>query len=446
VKRTRTTKLDRRSFLTITGGLAAAATLSSRASAQPPLQPKRLIIVFSPDGTIPSAWRPTGSQADFTLGPILTPLLPFRSDMLVLDGVRRMTRGSGDGHEQGMTQILTGRPNLSGATRSSGPSVDEFVNPRIGEGRQVLRLGVLSKGNATNWTRMTFGESGNVVHPENSPYKARDVLFSGFTPGSGTTPPAEVRRQAIRKAVVAYAKNHASRLATTSSDLSRPDIEAHVRALVGLQTEPPLPPVSQCTLDRVNAWPTGIDVNANDNFPKIVQMQMELIASAFACDRARVAVLQCAMSNSEVYWKWVPGGGANSEHHGLSHYEFGNADPARSNILTNIYKWHAEQIAWLWGDLKAKGLTDNTVLLWTSEMGEGRDHSSDDIPMVILGSGGHFKTGQYMDYRNKSGQYIPGTTGVSHCDVLTSICNAMGIQTDTFGEAANCHGPLKGVT
>jgi Protein of unknown function (DUF1552)/Protein of unknown function (DUF1501) len=445
VTRSRTTRLDRRSFLTITGGLAAAATLGSRASAQA-AQPKRLIIVFCPDGTIPAAWRPTGSQTDFMLGPILAPLQPYRSDMLILDGVRRMTRGAGDGHEQGMTQILTGRPNLSGATRSSGPSLDEFVNARIGEGRQPLRLGVLSKSNATNWTRMTFGESGNVVHPENSPYKARDVLFSGFTPpGTGPTP-AEIRRQAIRKAAVAYAKNHAGRLAATSSEISRRDLEAHVRALTGLQTEPPPPPTAQCTLDRINAWTAGIDVNANDNFPKVVQMQMELISAAFACDRARVAVLQCAMSNSEVYWKWVPGGGANSEHHGLSHYEFGNVDPARTNVLTAVYKWHAEQIAWLVGDLKAKGLFDNTVILWTSEMGEGKDHSPDNIPMVILGGAGHFKTGQWVDYRNKSGAFIPGTTGVSHCDVLTSVCNAMGIQTDTFGEAANCHGPLKGVT
>jgi hypothetical protein len=439
--------------LRITGGLAAAATLGSRAAASAQgavAQPKRLLIIFSPDGTIPSAWRPTGSQTDFKLGTILSPLEAFQSDMIVLDGVKRLTRGSGDGHEQGMTQILTGRPNLSGATRSSGPSVDEFVNAQIGDGRQALRLGVLSKSNATNWTRMTFGENGNVLHPESSPYKARDVIFSGFTPGATGTAPsaAELRRQAVRKAVLDYAKGRVSGLAATASNLDRPDLEGHARALAGLQSEPvPTPPTAQCTLDRVKAWPTDVNVGANDSFPAIMRMQMELISSAFACDRARVAVLQCAMSNSEVYWKWVPGGGDNSEHHGLSHYEFGNSDPARTNILTNIYKWHAEQIAWLVGDLKAKGLLDNTVVLWTSEMGEGKDHSSDDIPMVILGSGGgHFTTGRYMNYRGQSGQYIPGTTGVSHCDVLTSICNAMGIQTDTFGEAAKCYGPLKGVT
>jgi hypothetical protein len=58
----------------------------------------------------------------------------------------------------------------------------------------------------------------------------------------------------------------------------------------------------------------------------------------------------------------------------------------------------------------------------------------------------HFKTGQYIDYRGSSGRYIPGTTGVSHCDVMVSICNAMGIQTDTFGEQSKCYGPLQGIS
>lgn len=434
--------LSRRSVLRITGGAAVAATLGPRAFAQTTAKPKRLIIVFSPDGTIQSRWRPTGSQTNFTLGTILSPLQAHKSDMIVVDGAKRITTGVGDGHQQGMTQILTGRANLSGATKSTGPSIDEFVNLRIGEGRPALRLGVLSRTSATNWTRMTFGENGSVLHPQNSPYIARDTILSGVSGGmTGTGTPTDPRRQAIRNAVLGYSKNRAAALATAVGDLSRPDVQTHLQSLDSLLKEPApsLMPAAQCSMATVNAWEANLSVTANDNFPKLAKMQAELISAAFACDRARVAVLQCAMSNSEVYWKWVPGGGPASEHHGLSHYEFGNADPARSNILTEVYKWHAQLISNLVTDLKAKGLFDNTVVLWTSEMGEGQNHSSVNIPMVILGSGGgYFKTGQWMNYR--------ASGGVSHCDVLTSVCQSMGIDIAKFGDPTKGSGPLKGVT
>jgi hypothetical protein len=429
----------------MTGGLCAAAMIGSRAFAQTSPQPKRLLVIFTSDGTIHDAWRPSGSQTDFTLGKILSPLESLRSDMIVIDGVKRLTRGSGDGHEQGMTQILTGRPNLSGATQSTGPSIDEFVNQHVGEGRPALRLGVLSKQNVTNWTRMTFGENGNALHVESDPYQARDTLFRDFNPTAGGPSPEELRRRAIRDSVLGYAKRRVSLLASHAREVDRTDLATHAQSIASLQNAPPpTAPTARCTLERIDGWQAGISASANDSFPSIAQMQMDLISAAFACDLARVAVLQFSMSNSEVYHTWA---NADAEHHGLSHYEFGYSDPFRTTALTDIYTWFAQQIAWLLGDLKANGLLENTVVLWTSEMGEGKDHSPNDIPMVLFGSGGgHFQTGRYMDYRGSSGKYIPDATGVSHCDVMVSICNAMGIQTDTFGEASKCYGPLQGVT
>jgi hypothetical protein len=437
-------KLLRRSLLQLAGGAATLSLLGARGVAQSQTAPKRLIVVFVPDGTIPSAWRPQGSETDFRLGPILAPLAPHQSDLIVLDGVRRITQGVGDGHEQGMTQILTGRANQSGATRSTGPSVDEFVNQQIGEGRLALRLGVLSRDNASNWTRMTFGESGNVLHPENDPYGARDALFEGFDPDPMQAGPSaeELRRRAVRGAALDYASERVARLVQSASQLDRPDLQAHLQALEGLKSEPVGTPSAQCSLDRVMAWQTGIDPNAKDSFPDVAQMQLELMVAAMACDRARVGVLQFAMSNSEIYHKWA---GADGEHHGLSHYEFGYGDPFRTEALVGLYTWHTERIAWLVDELKKNGVFDNTLILVTSEMGEGKNHSPVDVPMLLIGSaGGHFQTGRYKDYRKATNP--AGSSGVSHCDVLTSVCNAMGIQTDAFGEANKCGGPLQGLT
>ena len=52
--------------------------------------PKRFGLFFSPCGTIPENWRPTkgstGAETDFALSPILEPLEPFKSDVVVLRG------------------------------------------------------------------------------------------------------------------------------------------------------------------------------------------------------------------------------------------------------------------------------------------------------------------------------------------------------------------------
>ncbi len=436
-------KLARRSLLQLAGGAATLPLLGAPRMAQAQAAPKRLVVVFVPDGTIPSAWRPTGSETDFTLPTILAPLEPHKADLIVVDGVRRLTQGVGDGHEQGMTQILTGRANLAGATKSTGPSVDEVVNQQIGEGRLALRLGVLSRDYASNWTRMTFGENGNVLHPENDPYGARDALFEGFDPDPMQTGPSvdELRRRAVRSAALGYAEQHVSRLIQSASQLDKPELLAHLQALQGLGQEPIGMPGAQCSLDRVNAWKTGVDSGAMNSFPDVAQMQLELMVAAFACDRARVGVLQFAMSNSEIYHKWA---NADAEHHGLSHYEFGYADPFRTNSLINIYKWHTERIAWLVTELKAAGLFDNTLVFVTSEMGEGKNHSPVDIPMLLIGNaGGALKTGLYKDYRKQKN--IAGSTGASHCDALTTVCNAMGIETAKFGDESKGDGTLPGL-
>ena len=231
---TMSSKLLRRSLLQLAGGAATLSLFGAPGAAQSQTAPKRLLVVFVPDGTIPAAWRPKGSETDFTLGPILAPLAPHQSDLIVIDGVRRITQGVGDGHEQGMTQILTGCANQSGATRSTGPSVDEVVNQTIGEGRLALRLGILSRDYASNWTRMTFGESGNVLQPENDPYGARDALFEGFDPEPMAAGPSaeELRRRAVRAAALGYATEHVSRLVQSASQLDRPDLQADRKSVV----------------------------------------------------------------------------------------------------------------------------------------------------------------------------------------------------------------------
>jgi hypothetical protein len=42
---------------------------------------------------------------------------------------------------------------------------------------------------------------------------------------------------------------------------------------------------------------------------------------------------------------------------------------------------------------------DNTLLLWTNELGKGNSHTHDDIPFVLVGNGLDFKMGRSLKYQ-----------------------------------------------
>src|SRR5262245_45938154 len=111
--------LNRRTFLRGLGGAAISlpflnAMENKQVIAAP--FPKRLVIFFSANGTIPGNWTPAGGESDFTLGPILAPLEPHKQDLLILQGLDNEAahHGPGDGHQTGMGCMLTGIELLEG--------------------------------------------------------------------------------------------------------------------------------------------------------------------------------------------------------------------------------------------------------------------------------------------------------------------------------------------
>jgi hypothetical protein len=409
-----TAAMKRRTFLTVTGGVAAAAALRpSAAMAQGAAQPKRLLIIFTPDGTLHNQWRPTGSATDFTLPHILKPFESLRDDLLVLDGIDNKIYGMGDGdaHEQGMTQMLTGRPNKTTAATSTGMSIDEYVHQNISDGRPALRVGVGGNPNyISNWTRMTYDQNGSAIHPRQSPYQARDAMFpAGFSPGgTGSTGPtqAELRARAIRGGALGFASSQLAGMAGKLRNLDQQRLLSHAGSLSSFaqsESEPtPEPTVDHTALyQRVQNWTPGLVATHKEQakFPEVARMQMELISAAFAFDRSRVAVLQFSQSNSAIAHTWA-GAPAGVTHHGLSH-------DGKDAELLKIYRWYSEQIAWLANDLKTNGLLENTTILWMSEMQTGENHGQTTIPMTIIGGANHFQTGRYMNYRSSGGFRTP---------------------------------------
>jgi len=103
-----------------------------------------------------------------------------------------------------------------------------------------------------------------------------------------------------------------------------------------------------------------------------------------------------AVGGARMRWLDIPEG-----HHELSHEPDSNAKAMEK--LTKINKWFCEQLAYLAKRLAdtpepggAGSLLDNTVIVWTNELGKGSSHTLDNIPFVLVGGGLDFKMGRSL--------------------------------------------------
>ena len=167
------TMITRRRLLSnaLAGTIAAPflRIFNNRALAQPMQGPKRLMIFFSPDGMVPSLWRPptNGSRFEILPNQILAPLQPHQDDLIILDGIDFLT---GNNHEGGMAAMLT---NGTGGV-TNGSSVDQVIASHIGSDDRFksLEFGILTDPwGASIQTRMCYSESGQFIHPDADPQK-----------------------------------------------------------------------------------------------------------------------------------------------------------------------------------------------------------------------------------------------------------------------------------
>jgi len=427
---------------------------------------KRMYILVWPDGMLSSitSWPTAGDDpTSWTLSPFQSSLLPYTSDLLLLDGVdyRFIVDMPGAGQRNGAAcfpGMLTGAfyQTLSSSTAADlagGPSVDQYIGSALvagGYGGQVsLNQGVFVQSTA----RLSWKAAGEPVLPILDPAAVFNMYFAGAIPtttaDAGAAPGPVDNSKLIQKSILDYVMSDLTRFGSIVGTADKLNIDAHLTSVREmerlLQVMPgyggPMPagPINPAC----NPPAVGAPVLAGSPaVPVMTKLQMDLGVAAFASDLTRCIVMQIGDQGAgQLVPTWlvdpngVPyvAGGPNPSDANTGDVNSLHAIAKRNGADKAITDaWFQSQIAYIVGQIKGVVDVTGTSLLENSvvvAMSNGRTGASEvtGVPVVMAGScGGYFKTGRSLA--------LPA--GTPNNGLLVALCDAMGTPTPsgTFGE------------
>lgn len=423
-----TYSIYRRDFLrsSTASALAFIPGLSSMTpAAYDPTTPKRLVIVFSPNGMVRDGFWPATEGSEFEMDGVLKPLEPLREHTLVVHGICNKIRGDGDNHMRGMSCLLTANElfpgNIQGGSHTpagwaKGISIDQEIKNFLQTSRETrtrfgsLEFGVRVPNEANPWTRMVYAGPNQPLAPVTDPYQMYSKMYGKLDDRENLLSVLDLVRTDMETSRTDLDPRDRKRLEThgdfvrqMKQDLQTSGTREFVRQPIKL--------------------PTNV-ADENDNMPDLAKMQMDLMVNGFENDLNRVATLQLTKSVANARMRWLD---VEEGHHSLSHEPDENKEA--QDKLARINTWYCEQVAYLARRLKEttepgtkQSMLDNTLILWTNELGHGNSHSLNNLPMVLVGGGFGFEMGRFAKVNKVSTERL-----------WLAIAHAMGHRIERFG-------------
>ena len=435
--------LSRRVFLRSAGGTLALPWLASlpqrsaygkRVSDTPGKPPRRFACVYFSNGVEPEHWWAKPSPGGMQFGPGLQPLLPYRDDLCVLEGLfNAQSVANPSAHLGRMPNLLSGAwVSLDQNDLRVGRTMDQVLAQRIGKHTALpsLVLGIeptelrledglsMLYGSCISWSSPTRPTTKEIY-----PSRAFDAIVGH-------------RRQAgldrtILDQVLADAKSLRPQLAVHD----RVKLDEYLESIRDIERRID----RAANEERLEGWrPTLAKADMPrpadeipQNVPDHMRLILDLIVLAFRMDRTRIAT--CMLNNdlSQMNFGFLEGV-QGSLHLDLTH---NGRDPVREAMYLKTNQFHVAQFAYLLRRLKEidegdQTLLDSSLLLFCSNLFDGDKHQADRMPMVLAGGGGGSVTpGRLLDYRGRP------VADRRACSLYLSLMDRMGVALPQFGDS-----------
>ena len=433
--RARRAAVNRRAFLYGAGGVALALPflegLPERSAWAAGAEPVFTFFICGACGVEPKRFWPSGTgdlSGLLSSGKAMDALAAHAANLLVLKNVSfPQTSPSGCGHAQGLSQALTAKTPTGngGAATATGPSVDWVISKAVNPaGKEPLTLYAGNVRNGYIADRLSFDDNAQVRASVDNPYKLYQTLTglaspagggTGGSGGGGSNPMAEElvkKRRSVNDLVRSELNSLIQNPKLSAADKQRlqqhfdciRDVEGTMMSM-GSQMA-----TVGCTLDGVNtsvydalkSWkynPTNV---ANGGIENIVELHMQMVALAFACNQNRTGTLQWGDGTDHTVYQ-VPSNETlgNWNFHYISHRTQSDGNIGQNSTAeaahAEIDQLRMQTLAKGLQYFKDRGLQDKSVIVWTNHIAEG-NHSMRNVPFILWGNGGgRLKQGQLID-------------------------------------------------
>jgi hypothetical protein len=437
--------LHRRTFLRGVGAslglplLDAMVPALSAAAARAVTTPvPRLGFIYIPNGVAMNAtinyWRPKGEGAAFEFSPILTPLAPFRDNVVVVSGLNHIQAqpwGDGNGdHTRATATWLNGvhPKKTEGADLQAGITADQIAADVLGRDTALPSLELIASdldvvaGQCENsyscayLNTLCWRTPTTPLPMENDPRAVFERLF-----GDGGTAAERLSRARKNRSLLDWVTDDLNRLNKSLGSGDRARVSEYVDAVreVERRIQRAEQQADGSALPEVLARPLGVPAR----FDEYVKLMFDLQVLAYQADITRVSTF---MLGRELNSRSYPEIGVSEPHHGLSHH--GNRPPQLAKYA-KVNTFQSELFAYLLERLRSTRdgdatLLERSVLLYGSGLGNGNEHLHTDVALVVAGA---IKGGRHLVY--------PLRDEVPMTNLLVSVLGKVGVNVERLGDS-----------
>jgi hypothetical protein len=435
--------MSRRTVLRGLGTALSLPLLDSMVPAQTPLaktaaNPEiRLGLCFIPHGAVMANWTPAGEGTDLQLSRTLTPLEPFKNQVVVATNLaHKMAAPGGPGdnggdHTRSPAVFLNGvhPKRTDGADIQAGVTIDQIAAQKIGQQTPLPSLELATEDfsglvgscdvgfscaymNTISWRTPT-----TPLPMEINPRVVFTRLF-----GDGANDGERLQRideqRSILDAVMGQVKHLEGRLGP--SDRNR--ISDYLDTVREIERRIQLSEKQNASSTlAVPASPTGIP----DDHQEHSKLMFDLMTLSFQANITRISTFMMAR---EVSYRTFPMLGISEGFHPASHHQ---NNPDRLENLTKINTYHVSLMAYFLGKLKATpdgdgNLLDHSLILYGSGMSNSNVHNHAPLPVFVAGgAAGRMKGGRHLKYPD----------GTPMANLLLTILDKAGVPQDRVGDS-----------
>ena len=375
---------------------------------------KRFGVFFWGNGVRASQWRPAATGAAYQLSPNLMPLAEFKNQLHVISGLDIKT-GNPRGHHAGTVGILSGAPLIpqpaasgSYASTFSQPSIDQVVanhfqaDPLRRTAFRSVEIGVSKDviyGEGTTLGHLSHNGPDNTNPAVRSPKTLFNRLFSAdFIASAASQKPDP--KLALRRQLLDAVSADARALSQKVSAADRRRLDQHLTSVAELQTRLETLETQSVRQCSPGTAPNDIpEKNGQEQLALISTAMADVLALALACDRTRVFSI---MYSGSVGYTSFPEDGVTAGSHDLSHNAPGDQPQLSTGVTVTMRHFGLFLKRLKETSDGARSLLDGAAILASSDLAEGRAHTNNDYPILLVGgAGGALRSG--IHYRGNGG-------------------------------------------